>query len=258
LSDPKVQSLDRAFDILEILAREAGGLSLAEISRKAVLPKSTAFRLLAVLQGREFVRKSENGALYRLGPGFVELSSVYLNTLELKTEAEPVMRELAASLGTIVFLARRQDDMIVYIDRHDRFPSMRKYAIIGQRKPVYCTALGKALVLDMEEEELRRLLGRTPFIAFGPHTHPDMEAFLSDLAESRLRGWARDDEEAEPGTNCVAAPVRDYRGRIVCAISTSWSLDIRPDLVPGKIAEHVVKAAESISKSMGWAGSVEL
>ncbi len=257
MPEPKVQSLERAFDILGILAREATGLSLAEISKRTALPRSTAFRLLAVLQGREFVRKSESGALYRLGPGFVELSSVYLNTLELKTEAEPVMRELAASLGTIVFLARRQDGMIVYIDRHDRFPSMRKYAIIGQRRPLYCTALGKALVLDMDEEELRRLLGQTSFVTFGPNTHSSFESFLADIERTRLRGWARDDEEAEPGTNCVAAPVRDYRGRIVCAISTSWSLEMRPDLVPDRIAEHVVKAAETISRSMGWAGLSE-
>jgi IclR family acetate operon transcriptional repressor len=147
--------------------------------------------------------------------------------------------------------------MIVYIDRHDRFPSMRKYAIIGQRRPLYCTALGKALVLDMEEDELKRLLGQTPFIAFGPHTHATLESFLADIEQTRLRGWARDDEEAEPGTNCVAAPVRDYRGRIVCAISTSWSLEIRPDLVPDRIADHVVKAAEAISRSMGWAGTAE-
>jgi Transcriptional regulator len=180
MADIKVQSLDRTFNILEILAREPNGLTLAEISAKVDLPRSTAFRLLAVLLQREYVRKASETNRYRLGPGFIELSSNYLNNLELKTESEPFMRELASALGTVVFLARRQGDMMVYIDKQDQFTSLRKYAIIGEQRPIYCTALGKALILDMDDEEIRSLFQIRHF-RNSVRTHVPMSAHSSKI-----------------------------------------------------------------------------
>ncbi len=252
MADIKVQSLDRTFNILEILAREPNGLTLAEISAKVDLPRSTTFRLLAVLLQREYVRKASETNRYRLGPGFIELSSNYLNNLELKTESEPFMRELASALGTVVFLARRQGDMMVYIDKQDQFTSLRKYAIIGEQRPIYCTALGKALILDMDDEEIRSLLSNTTLQKFGPHTRADVSSLIEDIHQSRDRGWTHDNEEAEPGVNCVAAPIRDYRGQIISSVSTSWFLESRPELEPGKVAIHVTKAARAISAAMGF------
>lgn len=254
MPDTKVQSLDRTFNILEVLAHEPNGLTLAEVSAKVGLPRSTTFRLLAVLLQREYVRKASETNRYRLGPGFIELSSNYLNSLELKTESAPFMRELASALGTIVFLARRQGDMIVYIDKQDQFTSLRKYAIIGEQKPIYCTSLGKALILDMSDEEIRALFSNTVFQKFGPHTHANVESLIKDIHTCAARGWTHDNEEAETGMNCVAAPIRDYRGHIISSISTSWALESRPDLEPEKVAVHVMKAAGAISAAMGFAG----
>jgi IclR family transcriptional regulator, KDG regulon repressor len=254
MADIKVQSLDRAFGILKILARDTKGLSLADIAAAVELPKSTAFRLLAVLIQHEYVRKTAPTGLYRLGPAFLELSSRYLNSLELKTESAPHMSELAASLGTIVFLARRQGKRMVYIDKEDQHTSLRKYAIIGQQKPLYCTSLGKALILDMGDDDIRELLADEQFERFGPHTHGHIDALIEDIRECRKRGWARDDEEAEPDINCVAAPIRDYRGEVIAAISCSWVLESRPDLSAAKASAQVLRAAEAISRSMGWTG----
>lgn len=252
MADMKVQSLDRTFGILKMLAQEPNGLSLAMIAEGEDLPKSTAFRLLAVLMQHEYVRKNSETNLYRLGPAFLELSSRYLNSLELKTESAPFMSELAAALGTIVFLARRQGNRMVYIDKQDQYTSLRKYSIIGQQKPLYCTSLGKALILDLPDDEVRTLLSGEIFEKFGPNTHSGVESLLVDLRECRERGWTRDNEEAEPGINCVATPIRDYRGEVISSISTSWVLESRPDLTPAKAAVHVVRAAEAISRNMGW------
>ena len=252
MGEIKVQSLERAFDILDILARESAGLGLSEIAQASGLPRSTAFRLLAVLQGREYVRKSGKEVRYRLGPGLVALSSLYLNNLELKTESAPAMRELAASFGTIVFLACRQDSRMVYIDRYDQYASLRTYAIIGQQKPLYSTALGKSLLFDLDESEIRALFQGQSFEVTGPNTHRGLENLLGDLVLCRARGWAVDDQENELGTNCVAAPIRDYRGKVISAISTSWSTELRPELEFGKVGLRVLKAASDISRNMGW------
>lgn len=255
MAEIKVQSLERAFDILDMLSRSAEGCGLSEAAAAVRLPRSTVYRLLAVLQKREYVRKIGDTGKYRLGPGLVELGSMYLSSLELKTEAAPAIRELAEALGTIVFLACRQGDKMVYIDRYDRFASLRTYAIIGQQRPLYCTALGKALMLDMDEGEIRFLLKDENFKAFGPRTHDGIESLLGDMKNCRARGWTRDDQENEADTNCIAAPIRDYRGRIVAALSTSWSLDLRSDLEAPKVAASVLRAARAISRSMGWTGS---
>jgi DNA-binding IclR family transcriptional regulator len=252
MGEMKVQSLERAFDILDILAKEPAGFGLSEIAEAAGLPRSTAFRLLSVLQGREYVRKSGKDVRYRLGPGLVELSATYLNSLELKTESAPYIKELAAAFGTIVFLACRQDSRMVYIDRYDQYASLRTYAIIGQQKPLYSTALGKALLLDFDDAEIRSIFEGEIFEVTGPNTHRNVKSLLDDLRLCRSRGWTVDNQENEKGTNCVAAPIRDYRGSIISAISTSWSNELRPDLEFAKVAARVLKAAFDISRSMGW------
>ena len=250
----KVQSLDRTFDILELLANEQNGYNLVQISEKLNLPKSTVHRLIGVLLQREFVRKSQDTNRYRLGPGFIGLCSHYLNSLELKTESSPFMEELSETTGNVVFLAIRQNDKMVYIDSKEQINSLRKYAIIGQQKPLYCTSLGKALLIGLTDDEIRALLAKEPFEKRGPNTHMNIESLLQDIRECRRRGWALDNQEAEPAINCVAAPIRDYRGQVIAAISTSWILAQHPEMIPEEIAEKVKRQASNISFNMGYTG----
>jgi DNA-binding IclR family transcriptional regulator len=252
VAEIKVQSLDRTFNILESLAMEPNGLALAEIADRLELAKSTSFRLLAVLLQRDYVRKSPETGKYRLGPGFIELSSHYLNSLELKTESAPYIKELSDRTGFVVFLAIRQGNKMVYFEKYEQFNSIRKYEIIGQQKPLYCTSLGKALLIGLEDEAIRVLLAREPFHAYGPHTITDIDTLIEDIRLSRKRGWAWDNQEAEPGINCVAAPIRDYRSQVIASISTSWRLDDRSEPNPETIAQLVIKEADLISFSMGF------
>ena len=253
-SEPKVQSLDRTFDILEILANEQNGLTLAQISEKLDLPKSTVHRLVGVLLQRSFVRKSSDTNRYRLGPGFIGLCSHYLNNLELKTESSPFMSELSRTTGNTVFIAIRQQARMVYVDSQEQFNSLRKYSIIGQQKPLYCTSLGKALLMGLSDDEIRILLAQELFERRGPNTHMNIESLLQDIRECRRRGWALDNQEAEPAINCVAAPIYDYRGQVIASISTTWILAQHPEMVPEKIATLVMKAAANISSNMGYIG----
>ncbi|NCC63263.1 MAG: IclR family transcriptional regulator [Spirochaetia bacterium] len=251
----KVQSLDRAFDILHLLGNVQNGLSLQQISDTLDLPKSTAHRLLGVLIQREFVRKCPETGKYRLGPGFIALCSNYLNNLELKTESSPAMDELSASTGNVVFLAIRQENRMVYVDSKEQINSLRKYAIVGQRKPLYCTSLGKALLVGLQEEEIRNLLKAETFERKGPNTHTNIESLLQDIKECKRRGWTLDDQEAEPDINCVACPIKDYRGQVIAAVSTSWVLAQHPEMTAENIAPLVKKCAATISYNMGYTGN---
>lgn len=239
-----------------MLGSEQDGASLAHIAQTLSLPKSTAHRLLGVLAQRGFVRKSERTGAYKLGPGLIELCSNYLNNLELKTESSPYMDELSTTTGNVVFLAIRQNHEMVYIDSKEQITGLRKYAIIGQRKPLYCTSLGKALLMGLAEDEIRGLMKDVVFEKRGPNTHTNIESLLADIRECKRRGWGLDDQEAEPDINCVAAPIYDYRGQVIAAVSTSWILAQQPDMTPEKMAPQVMKCTRSISLNMGWNGRI--
>lgn len=250
----KVQSLTRAFDIIEVLSTEQHGLPLTEVAQRLELPQSTTYRLLSAMKERGYVEQTGRSGRYKLGLAFVELSSLYLNRLELKTEAEPYLRELSQKTKQTVFLAIRDGDQIVYIEKVEQFNSLRKYSIIGQRKPVYATSLGKALLLGLGDDEIRAVLANTVFEPLGPKTLTDLPKLIYEIQLSRERGWTMDDEEAEPGVRCVAAPVHDYRGHVIASVSTSWSIDAHPEIDIAQFGSYVRDATRQISTHMGYRG----
>ena len=248
----KVQSIDRAFDILELLSKEQHGLSLTEIGKQLDLHKSTVYRLLAVMQNRGYIQKDSKTVVYRLGLEFIELSSRFLNNLELKTEAEPILRNLSKLTGQTVFLAILQDNKAVYIDKVEQFNSLRRYSIIGLETPLYCTSLGKALLTGMEDSDINKILKDNTLKSFTKKTIKDVPTLLETINQSRIRGWTFDDEEFEEGVRCMAAPIFDYRNKVIAAVSTSWYINGANNLKMEEIAEYVKDAAYEISKHMGY------
>jgi DNA-binding IclR family transcriptional regulator len=247
-----VQSIDRVFDILELLSAEHEGLSLTAISQQLALPTSTVYRLLAVLRSRNYIEKNDTTNVYRLGLGFVELTSLYLNNIELKTEAQPHLRNLSKLTGQVVFMGTEQEGELVYIDRYEYFNEIRTYCFIGQRRPLYSTALGKALLTGHTDDEIRELYAGREMKATAPNTITDVESLVEDVHLSRRRGYAIDDEEMEPEMWCVAAPVYDYRGIVIAAVSTSWDLHGHRDADFDRNAKLVLNTALEISVRMGF------
>ncbi|MGE4299327.1 MAG: IclR family transcriptional regulator [Desulfovibrionaceae bacterium] len=247
-----VQSVDRAFDIIELLSVEPGGLGLAEIGSRLDLNKSTAHRLLAVLCKRGYVEKGDGRGRYRLGLGFVELAGLRLNSLELTTEAQPHLRRLSKLTGQTVFLAIREGREVVYIDKTEAVNSLRRYKIIGRRLPLHATSLGKALLSGLSDERIAALYAGAPLERMTERTVADFDALLDEIRRTRSRGWSFDDEENEPGTLCVGAPIFDYRGSAVAAVSVAWEIKANPDLKNTDVAELVMEAAGAISRRMGY------
>ncbi|GAB4222528.1 MAG: IclR family transcriptional regulator [Spirochaetales bacterium] len=247
-----VQSIERIFDILELLSRERSGISLTEIGKRLDLHKSTVFRLMSVLRRRGYIEKGEDN-LYRIGVRFIELSSSYLNNIELKTEAEPVLRALSNATGQTVYLAVLQDNEAVYLDKVEQHNSLRKYSIIGQRRPLYCTSLGKAMIMHRSDEEIEELFEGVVFERFTPNTIQDLPTLLEELRVSRERGWTFDNEEHELGVQCLGAPIRDYRGVVIGAISVAM-ICRQQKMNTEEIAPLVVQAAREISLRLGWIG----
>jgi DNA-binding IclR family transcriptional regulator len=249
-----VQTLDRALKIIELLALHGEGFGVTEIGQRVGLHKSTVHRILSHLVSQGYIEKDEARPVYTLGLKFIELASLRLNQVELKTEAGPYLRKLAATIDQPVHLAILADTEAVYIEKIEPRAHLRMYSQIGKRIPLHCSALGKCLVSDWAPADLAALAGRLPYQGFTPTTRTTAEAFLADVAEARRRGWALDDEEHEAGIRCIGAPVRDFTRKVVAAISASGTVGIITPDPQARVSDLVVEAARAISRRLGWLG----
>lgn len=251
MSEKGVQVIDRVFDILELLSLEKEGLGVTEIGNRVGLHKSTVHRILSAMAERGYVEKIPSKSLYRIGLKLVEVGSVYLNSIELKTEASPYLRELAAKLKQPVHLAILDGTDAVYIDKVDAINSIRLYSQIGRRIPVYCSALGKSLLSGMTDKELDETAEKCSFTKYTASTL-DRAGFMRQVREAGKMGWSVDNEEHEEGIRCIAAPVYDYRKKVIAAVSVAGPSLVFSREGDAAVAMDVKDAAAKISARMGY------
>jgi IclR family KDG regulon transcriptional repressor len=247
----QVRALQRALDILTTVNLRQPELSQTEIATRTGLAKSTALRLLAVLEGSGFVERSPDTDHYRIGVQLCEIGSIYIQTLAVESVSRPYLLRLAqrcnqtANLG---FLSRGEIVHLAVLapDRPIRF-----YAHVGQREQAHATGLGKALLAELSDEELVELARRHGLDRRTRRTIVSPDALRTHLAQVREQGFAIDDEESSVGLRCVAAPVRDYRNRTVAAISVSGpASEFRDQSLP-RFVEAVTGTARGISCRLG-------
>ncbi|MDO4544566.1 MAG: IclR family transcriptional regulator [Bacillota bacterium] len=249
--DKSVQSIERALDIIEAVAVEQEGLSLTEIAVKVGLHKSTAHRIIATLTKRGYLDKS-NENNYRVGLKLIEAVSCYINSLELQTEARPYVAQITANLGLTSHLGVLDGDKVVYIEKMDVVSSVKMYSQIGLRMHAYCSSLGKCLLANYSKEQLDAIMTDCGFIKFTANTIADIDALHVEINKVRKQGWAMDDEEYEIGHRCIGAPIYDYRGDIIAAISASGDKHVLTDDRIEEVSQYVMKVALEISKGMGY------
>ncbi|MBF9018872.1 MULTISPECIES: IclR family transcriptional regulator [unclassified Oceanispirochaeta] len=246
-----VQILDKSFLVLETLSRDFAGLSVSELSKKVDLNITTVHRILGTFSDRGYIQQDRDKR-YSLSQKFIELSSSYLNGLDLKGVAGSFLKKMSSELQMTVFLATLMDNQAVYIDRHDSFNKLRRYTSIGERKPLYCTALGKSLLLGFSTKDIDRYIENCDFERFTETTVSSREQLLKDLETSSIRGWSVDYEEVIEGIICFAAPIYDYRGHIIAAMSTSINKEDMNPASQDKIINTLIEVSRLISEKMGY------
>ena len=246
-----VRAIDRAFDIIELLARAQGPLSLTEIVNSGGMCKTTAFRLLQTLCGRHYVEKDRDNR-YAIGPKLVETASSHINGLELQTESKPILADLRRRLSLTVHLGILDGSDVVYLEKMDIYPTTRLYTQVGYRSPAFCSSMGKCLLACLSGSELEKALLTCRFERFTPHTITNFTDFKKHLKKVREQGWAMDNQEYLLEHRCVGAPVYDYRGDAIASVSASGTTaEITDEALPNVIAE-VRDAAKQLSQRMGY------
>jgi DNA-binding IclR family transcriptional regulator len=245
----RVQVLDRVFRILDLLER--GEAALPQIAPALALHKSTAHRLLTILETRGFVERNGAGK-YRIGPRVIELGLAALAKLDLYEVAGPHLRALADATGETAHLAILRNGEIVSLMTADGRQTLRAPGAIGDRKPAYCTAIGKAMLAHAEPGPLSELLKTRSLPAFTPRTITSPKRLQSDLKTTLERGYAVDNEEWELGLRCIGAPVRDSSGVVMAAVSISGPVfRIKPARVAA-LGAVVVDHAAGLSRALGF------
>lgn len=251
MNTTRVQVLDRALDLIELLATAENGLGITELSTATGLPKSTVHRILTTYCERHYIEKNKENSTYSLGHKFVEIASLYLNEIDLKTEASPIMREMAGLFGATAYLGVLENDEVVYLAKEEQFNSLRLYAKIGKREPIHCTALGKVLIAALPEDEFRRTAKE---LSYTPYTSKSITCY-DDLAKEvdfvRSHGYALDCGEHTESSSCLAVPIYDYTRKVMAAMSISGH-GLLENFEPEYIYEKMYVAAMDLSKRMGY------
>lgn len=240
------QSLFRALNVLETVA--TGAIGLEELTDRLGLTRSTTYRLAAALVERRYLAFSP-GEGYRLGAKLLELGYDANQQMDVPRIARPYLQALVDVSDDTVHLGVLEDWRALYLDR---IPGRRRIEIssrIGERHSLTTTALGKALILDEQETRWRELWQREH--ASVP-VRLGWETWLKRMRSYAQEGHAFDLEENEDRIRCVAAPIRDARGRIVAAVSVSSAAQYMDDARLKALAITVKETGAAIGEQLGW------
>ncbi len=244
-----VQSLDRAFAILEAMADAGGVIGVSQLASDSGLPLATIHRLVRTLVDLGYVRQ-EPSRQYSLGPRLMRLADS--STKRLGTLAHPYMSNVVDALGESVNLAVLDGEEIVYVAQVQPSQNfMRMFTEVGRRAKPHTTAVGKAILAEEPDQAVLDLLKRTRMPRRTEHTITDPQQFLADLRRVRERGYAIDDGEQELGVRCVAVVVPDAPRAM--AMSMSGPLTRMSDAVVSKAAPILHEAAAALSVELGAA-----
>ena len=251
----RVQVLDRALAALEILAARSSECGLAELCTELKLHKSTVHRLMMVLEQHRLVVKSPETGRYRLGLKLFELGSKALDGIDLRGRARRYLDHLQEDFGETVFFCILDEGQVFYVEKVESESSVRTACTVGSRAPAYCTAVGKAMLAELPESEVARIIRRWGLKPFTPKTLTTASALKAELKAVRARGYAIDDEEKEEGLRCVGAAVRSNSGIPVAAMSISGpAFRMTRERVP-EVARALMRAAGDLSAELGYRGA---
>jgi IclR family acetate operon transcriptional repressor len=245
-----VQSLDRALTILSVLA-EAGGIGLSALAQRLDQAPATVYRALITLEGHGMAELDPATQAWHVGPRAFLIGSAFLRRSSVVERARPVLRALMETTGETANLGIARGDEVLFLSQVETHASIRAFFPPGTVSPLHASGIGKALLAHFDEARLAAYLGRTRLEGFTPATLTDPAALRADLAATRSRGYALDNEERTEGMRCVAAAVLDAFGEPVAGISVSGPAARLTEAAAAHIGGRVAEAAARLSEGLG-------
>lgn len=249
-SDAPVGLVTRAFDLIEALAQSGSSMALTDLSVATSIPKATTHRLLQTLKSRGYVSQDINTGRYAAGIRCFELGSLWAQSLDIRSVAAPHLAALNQTTQETVHLAVYEHGDVVYVDALMTPKQVMAKSYVGRRCPATCVATGRVLLAYSERSEIERVLSE-PLPAYTDQSITDPKALADLLARVRVDGFGINRCSYRDEVSGIAAPVRDYTGRVVAAVGLCL-----PDY--RFAADHVeyfrdvtIKTAADISLALG-------
>lgn len=253
-----IQSLGRAFAILEEVARHREGIGLADLSKLVGLHNSTTFHLVKTMVSLGYIRQEKDSKRYRVGRPLFALAASSLDEIEMVNVATPILEDLSRETGESSHFAVRMGDSVVVIARTSGPGAFQLTDRVGVVRPAHCTALGKVILAALRPDQLKRFLERVELKPSTEKSITEAPVLLREIEDIRRSGIAFDDGEFNIEVRCVAVPVKDFTGQIVGALGISgpvWRMSIQALQARAKI---VRAAADRLSAEFGAKGAKAL
>ncbi len=246
-------AVDRAVMILNLFLDGEGSRTVPDIMAKLELPRSTTYELVQTLVANKYLRAVDGyGNRYDLGLRLLELGSTFSAGIDLAGQGRVVAEQIMSRCDETVHIASRDGRDVIYLVKADSPHAVRMVSAVGRRLPAHCTAVGKAMLADLPDDEITQLYhDMTDWPSMTPNTITSIDGLRAQLDQIRASGLAFDDCESNHDVKCVAAPVRDVSGAVVAGISISVPVH-RADRLDDELARHVVEGAHDLSERLGY------
>ena len=250
-----VQSLGRAFAILEEVARHREGIGLADLSKLVGLHNSTTFHLAKTMVSLGYIRQEKDSKRYRIGRPLFALAASALDEIEMVNVAKPVLEELSRETGESSHFSVRMGDAVVVIARTGGPGAFQLADRVGVVRPAHCTALGKVMLASLTDDQLNRFLQRVELKPSTEKSITEIPVLLREIAEVRRTGVAYDDGEFNIEVRCIAVPVKDFTGQIIGALGISGPIWRQSNQAQQAKAKMLQAAASRLSAGFGAKGA---
>jgi IclR family KDG regulon transcriptional repressor len=251
ISYSKAKTVQKTFRILETL-REKQTVRPSELANQLKLSRSNVHRLLFTLQDLGYVEKLEDSR-FRLSFKILMLGASIPIRDHLTAVAHPYMVRLAEICEENVNLALMYDRKVLYIDKVESPHYLKLDQPVGKTDPLHCTSLGKIFLSGFNDQALEAFLKSTDLIRYTKNTVTDPKALVNHIRYVRKQGYAVDLEELSEGIHCIGAPIRDYTGHPVAAISISAPSMRLPKHKMMELKGPLLEIVLEISRKLGWA-----
>jgi IclR family transcriptional regulator, KDG regulon repressor len=249
-----VPSVHRAIQVLEVLAASDEGISLADLSKRIGVPKSTLFRILTTLEHNSIVNHDEQRRKFTLGIKLLDWGNSALSRIDLKTVAHPHLVRMANETKESYYLAILDHHEVIIVDRVDTPEIWTMVARLGQRSPVHATASGQVLISDLKPDVLEKIIERSGLKKYTPKTITSLKKLKERLEQVKGEGFAVADAEYKPDLCALAAPIFDHHSRVAAALMMALSHDRiakNKRLLDGMI-DILKREAATISNEIGY------
>lgn len=225
---------------------------MTEISKELGFNKTSVYRMLSTFVQYGYVEQETETDRYKLGYKVLELSAALLDSIDLRAEAKPFLKELEQLTNEVIHLVVYDRGEVVYIEKLEGNETLRMHSKVGTRAPMHCTSVGKAILAHLPRKEVEKVFENYPFVPHTPYTITDKDALYRHLDQVKVDGYALDLEENELGINCIAVPIFDHTGRVVAAFSISGPKMRMTEQRLNELKDKVLSTGMKISQRLGY------